>query len=282
MPGRYQFSLPERPQRDGWVRVGQFDLTTTASMVFLGIASMFLYAADKETAFRLAFFGPLVRDGDYWRLISWPIFNPPNNVFVVLTFVFFWFVGHRIEDLVGKRRFALLLAAMTVLPAAVVSLFQSTSDTAAATGLGSLGIGLLVVYALEHPNAMFFFGIPAWVIAAVLVGIDLLRLLGDRAYGILLLEIGVIVVAVVGARVFGLLGQLNLGVRRRTRAVKPASRGSVVAGPWAAEPVGAATRQADQAALDHLLDKISSGGMDSLTRAEKEQLNELSKRLRDR
>lgn len=253
-------------------------------MVTLGVASMFLYAADKVTAFRLAFFGPLVRDGDYWRLISWPVFNPPDNLFVVLTLLFFWFVGHRIEEQVGKKRFALLLAAMTVIPAVAVTMFQSTSDTAAATGLGTLGIGLLVVYALEYPNAMFFFGIPAWVIAAVLVGIDLLRLLGDRAYGILLLEVGVIVVAVVGAKMFGLLGQLNLGTRTRRQPVarRSASPGTVVSGPWAADSASAMDRHADQAALDHLLDKISSGGMDSLSREEKQQLNELSKRLRDR
>ena len=35
-----------------------------------------------------------------------------------------------------------------------------------------------------------------------------------------------------------------------------------------------------QAELDALLDKISSSGLDSLTNAEKQRLNELSKRLR--
>ncbi len=280
MPGRYQFSLPERPQRDGWLRIGRLDLTTTAILVILGVASMFLYAADKATAFKLAFFGPFVRDGDFWRVVTWPVFNPPDDLFVLLTFVVFWFVGHRIEDEIGKRRFAVLLAAMTVVPAVLVTVFQSTSDTAAASGLGTLGIGLVVIYALEHPGASFFFNIPLWVIAAVIVGLDVLRLLADRAFGMLILELLVIVVGVLGARRFGLLAELGPLTARR--------RHTVVNGPWTGSPRPAtATRSlddrlADQAALDRLLDKISSTGMDSLTRAEKHQLNELSKRLRDR
>jgi hypothetical protein len=50
----------------------------------------------------------------------------------------------------------------------------------------------------------------------------------------------------------------------------------VVAGPWA----GTTTISADQSELDDLLDKISATGMNSLSKAEKERLNELSKRLR--
>ncbi len=39
---------------------------------------------------------------------------------------------------------------------------------------------------------------------------------------------------------------------------------------------------ADQAELDGLLDKISDQGMDALSGDEKQRLNELSKRLRNR
>ena len=44
VPGRYQFSMPERPSRDGWFRIGTVDVTTTALLVGLGVLSMFLYA----------------------------------------------------------------------------------------------------------------------------------------------------------------------------------------------------------------------------------------------
>ena len=51
-------------------------------------------------------------------------------------------------------------------------------------------------------------------------------------------------------------------------------------GPLPMPPPGAGT--GDAAELDDLLDKINATGIDSLSNAEKQRLNELSKRLRDR
>ncbi|MEI7548347.1 MAG: rhomboid family intramembrane serine protease, partial [Actinomycetota bacterium] len=226
MPGRYQFSLPERPSRDGWFRVGNIDITTTALMVGLGILSIFWYAVDKVSLGKLVFAGAFVRNGDVWRLATWPIANPldQQGLWVVLTLAFFWFVGHRIEDNVGRTRFTWLLLAMTILPAVLVTLIQFDVPYAA-YGLGTLGIALLVVFALDNPSAMFFFGIPAWVIAAIYVGIDLLRYLGDRAYEPLVLELGVIAVGLVGARQCGLLSHLQFIPQvMGTRGSKPPKR----------------------------------------------------------
>jgi hypothetical protein len=140
------------------------------------------------------------------------------------------------------------------------------------------------VFALDNPGAMFFFGIPAWVIAAVYVGIDVLRDVGDRFWERLVLSLAVVVVSVIGARQYGMIEHLTfiprVGQRRQRRAPRPRrgrDRGpSVVAGPW--QSTGPSP--ADQFELDNLLDKISATGMDSLTRDEKQRLNELSKRLR--
>lgn len=301
MPGRYQFSLPERPSRDGWFRIGGIDITTTALMVGLGIASWFWYAIDKVSLVKLVFLGEWVRDGEAWRLVTWPAANPLDRqaLWVILTMVFFWFLGHRIEDLTGRRRFTWLMLAMTVIPAAIVTIIRFDVQYGA-YGLGVLGMGLLVVFALEHPNAMFFFGIPAWVLAAVYVGIDALRYLGDRAYEPLVLELLVIAVGLVGGRQCGLLDNLAfipqvLGRRSAgsggtaasgrgaggTRRRKTSSSGSrVVSGPWADS--GPRHSPLEQAELDMLLDKISSDGLDALSKADKTRLNELSKRLRGR
>lgn len=281
--------MPERPSRDGWFRLGSLDVTTSALLVGLGIVSMFVYAVDKTVLEKLAFLGPEVRNGQVWRLVTWPLVNPPTQIWVVLTLAFFWFVGHRIEDTVGRKRFTILIATMTILPALIVSLI-SFDLPAYAYGLGILGIGLLVVFALDNPSAMFFFGIPAWVIAGVYVGIDALRYLGDRMYESLLLELIAIAVGVVGARQCGLLSNLEFipkvgGHRKGATRKQPKRRGAgggstVVAGPWGgAEPAHSAI---DQMELDGLLDKISAHGMDSLSRGEKARLNELSKKLRGR
>ena len=287
MPGRYQFSMPERPTRDGWFKVGQVDVTTTALLVGLGIISMFVYAIQRSVLLELAFLGPLVRQGEVWRLVTWPTVNPPTEIWVVLTLAFFWFVGHRIEDSIGRRRFTVMIALMTVVPAALVSLVQFDA-VAYAFGLGILGIGLLVVFALDNPGAMFFFGIPAWVIAAVYVGIDILRYLGDRRFETLFLELGVIVVGLVTARQYGLVSSLEFipkfgggaSKKKAGRATKRQGGSTVVSGPWPIADAGHSTL--DQMELDGLLDKISAKGIDSLSRTEKSRLNELSKKLRGR
>ncbi len=288
MPGRYQFSLPERPSRDGWFRVGSLDVTTTAFMVGLAIASWVWYAVDKASLGKLVFLGALVRDGDVWRVATWPVANPLNQqvIWIVLSLVFFWFLGHRIEELTGRARFTWLMVAMTIVPAAIVSALSFDSPYAA-YGLRILAIGLVAIFALEYPNVSFFFGVPAWVMALIYIAIDALYYVGDRAYEVLMLELLVIAVGVVGARQCGLLGELGfipqvLGRKGGTRS-KPAKRRkssgpTVVSGPWG-EP---AHNPLEQAELDMLLDKISSNGLDSLSRDEKARLNELSKKLRGR
>jgi len=292
MPGRYQFSLPERRQRDGWFRIGTLDVTTTALLVLLGVASMFAYAISKEIVEKLMFASGLVRQGEIWRIFTWPIPNPPTSVWVVLTLVFFWFFGHRVEDQIGRKRYTWLILAMTVIPAAIASLVNLTGDLSFAYGVGFLGVGLLVVFALDNPGAMFFFNIPAWIIALVIVGIDVLQRVADRQWNQLLLEVLVLVVGLVGVRQCGMVEVLHWiprlgggapkrkavssGRPKRTKPVA-ATPSSVITGPWGS-PSGQSST--DQIELDMLLDKISATGMTSLSRQEKQRLNELSKRLR--
>ena len=292
MPGRYQFSMPERPSRDGWFRIGQLDITTTALLVGLGILSMFVYAIGGADGpiFDMYFIAPFVRDGEIWRLVTWPIANPPTRIWVVLTLAFFWFMGHRVEDHIGRKRFTIMIALMTVIPAAVVSLFEFTSSTGIAYGLSIPAISLLVIYAFDSPNAVWFFNVPLWVVACIFVLLDVLQYVGDRFFGALLVELGAIIVGTVTARQFGMLNDLEFiprfvkgGPSGRSKA-KSVGRGrssgsTVVAGPWAGTPAHSA---ADQLELDTLLDKISANGIESLSRTEKARLNELSKKLRGR
>ncbi|MGB8859813.1 MAG: rhomboid family intramembrane serine protease [Ilumatobacteraceae bacterium] len=289
MPGRYQFSMPERPTRDGWFRVGTVDVTTTALLVALGVVSMFVYAIGGAAGpiFDMYFIAPFVRDGEIWRLVTWPIANPPTRIWVVLTLAFFWFVGHRIEDTVGRVRFTIMLGLMTVLPATAVSLFDFTAATGQAYGLSILAIALLVVYAFDSPHAVWFFNIPLWVLASVFVLLDVLQYLGNRFFGALLVELGAILVGAVTARQYGMLEDLQFiprfagKGRKAPRASRRVGSGAkVVAGPWTGSD--SAHSMADQLELDGLLDKISAQGMDSLSRGEKARLNELSKKLRGR
>jgi uncharacterized membrane protein YhdT len=152
-------------------------------------------------------------------------------------------------------------------------------------GLNLLALALLVVFALDNPNATSFFGIPIWVFAAVYVGIMILQYIGDDMYESLVMGIGVIFIALGGARQYGMLSDLEFiprvgGGAPKKKAARPAKgsssgSGSVVTGPWAA-PHSAI----EELELNQLLDKINASGMASLSKTEKARLNELSKKLR--
>ena len=314
MSGRYAFSIPEPRQRDGWFKLGSIDMTTTAIVVGLGLISMLLYAIDPDIVFYGAYISPLVRQGELWRLVTWPLVNPPG-IFELIGLAVFWWLGHSVEDQIGRKPFAWLLGAMTVVPAIIVTLLNVNNEignsrwSAYTVSVSLLSLGLICVYALERPNAPFFFRIPAWVVAAALVAMQALQLIGARAWAQLLLGALVIIIACFGAAQRGLLGEFawipridalsggpaspygEIGSARpkakrfgkgRSRGKpkgKSSSGNTVVAGPWNAPSSG--PTPLEQAELDVLLDRISAGGIDSLTKHEKQRLNELSKRMRD-
>ncbi len=288
--GRFQLSFPEPRRRDGWFRIGSLDVTTTALLSLLAVASMVLYAINREWFSKLVFFASDVRSGEIWRLVTWPLANIPN-FWVMIGVVFFWVFGHHIEELIGRMRFTGLVGLVTVVPAAIVSLIGSFhTTTAAAVGLGLLGTVMLVIFAAERPNQPFIFGIPAWVVAAVFVGLDILRYVGDRLWGTLIQLLLMLAIALVMVRQWGFANDLTFiprfgspktGARSRQGATsrssaRPRKQGRdfdrvVTAGPWAGPS------PADQAEMDRLLDKMNSVG---LSDTERKRLSELGKRLR--
>ncbi|MCU1452538.1 MAG: hypothetical protein JWN46_684 [Acidimicrobiales bacterium] len=312
MPGRYEFSLPEPHQRDGWFRIGNVDVTTTVLVILLGLVSMLVYAIDRVSAFKGAFVSDLVRSGEVWRLATWPLTNPPDSIWALIGLAVFWFLGHLIEDQMGRKPFAVMLAAMAVVPTAIVSVLNITNGTVAGRwsaysySVSFLSLGLIVIYGIDRPGAKFFFGIPAWVIAAAYVFIEVLRDVGNRAWAQLILVLLVIAVGCIVARQRGMLDQLAFVPRIRrlagpprspygeprsarpkaSKASKRAKRwsrrsttgtSSVVSGPW--QGSGGPT-PLEQAELDVLLERINAVGIDALTPHEKARLNDLSRRMR--
>lgn len=309
----FQFSMPEPRPRDGWFRIGTLDVTTSGLVALVGLASMVLYAIDRDLVFEGVFSTELVRQGEVWRLVTWPLVNPPS-IWELIGLAVFWLLGNLVEEDMGRKPFAWLLLAMTVIPAAIVTLLGVDNDPldpgrwqAVTYSVSLLTLAIIVIFALEHPGAKFFFGIPAWVIAAAFVFIEVVSDLGDRAFAQLILVLLVIAVGCIGARQRGLLDTLTfiprigalsgprpspygeLGATRpkpprrpgRGRGRGRGRRGgpdAVVSGPW--NPRGGPT-PLEQAELDVLLDRISEGGIDSLTKQEKQRLNELSRRMRD-
>jgi hypothetical protein len=282
MAGRFSFSVPERRNAgDPWFRIGTLEVTTTVLVVLLCVVGMFIRAISLDAWLRLVLFPDLVRDGEVW------------------------YFGREIEGLLGRVRFGVLLLVLAVVPGLV-----GTAVDLPQAGLRPVELAVFLVFVAEYPYIRFFFGIPAWAIGAVFLGIEVLQLLGDRnEEGIIFLFV-TIAAAAITTRSMGLLSSLpwipaipigrSSAKRQSSRkrsgrsSKKRGGGGEVVAGPWPSsrpgpssssrlpQPPPTAEHLADQAELDSLLDKISDRGMDGLTSEEKRRLNELSKRMRNR
>lgn len=298
MAGRFSFSVPERRNpSDPWFRIGTLDVTTTVLVVLTCVASMFLWAISREAWENLILWPPSVRSGEVWRLLTWPLANEPG-LWPVLTLAIFWYFGREVEGLLGRTKFAVMLVLLAVIPGLV-----GTALDIADYSLAGVELAVFLVFVAEYPYARFFFGIPAWAIAAVIVGIQVLQYLGYRETERIVLLFATIAVAGLTARSMGLAQSLpwipkipypgSGGPKRRQRPRRSSTRGDVIDGPWGTTSRGASTGSLpqppqsaddlqDQAELDHLLDKISANGMDGLSAEEKRRLNELSKRLRNR
>jgi membrane associated rhomboid family serine protease len=289
MPGRYRFSMPSnRDRTDPWFRMGSIDVTSSIIVSFLCVVSFFIYAANKSWLNPFIFISSDVRSGEIWRLFTYPFVNPPD-IWVVISIAIFWYFGSRVEAQLGRVRYLWLLLLVTLLPGLVATLIDLPF---AYYGIRSVELAIFVVFACENPKMPFFFGIQAWIIAVVIVGIELLQLIGDRQSELLIVYLAALVTAVWTARSFGMLNDFQwlprIRLPKRSKTASSSSgatrssggRSVVVDGPWPSTPVYKA--MPDQAEVDQILDKIALVGMDGLTSDEKRRLNEASKRLRKR
>ncbi len=290
MRPKFNFSSPQgRGPSDPWFRVGQVEVTTTVFVTALGVLSMFVYAVSPALLEPLILLTNLVRGGEIWRVVTWPIANAPS-LNSVITLAVFWYFGRSLEELFGRVRFTRFLIAVAVIPAVllVILSFVSPSLEVLAVGLHLVELGVFVSFVAERPNTPFFFGIKAWIIAAVFVGIEVLQLLGQRGWGSLLLLLFILATSLMLTRAYGFAADqawipklaLPANTRSKTRKFKSVKGSPGVRGPWGEPGPPPANDMASQAEMDRLLDKIAASGMDSLTAEEKRRLKAHSKRLR--
>jgi membrane associated rhomboid family serine protease len=277
--GRFAYSKPNRRgPNDPWFRVGTLDIGSAALLGLMCAVSVLVYAIDKTILLRLALIPDEITSGQVWRIVTWPLANGFDQalLWVIVSIAVLWYFGSRLEEQVGRTRFAWFLTLIILVPGLV-----GTALDLPQAGVHTVQLVVLLTFIAEYPNVRFFFGIPAWVLGAVYVAAEILQLTGDRAGRHLLFFLVSLLVGALAARGVGMLEGYpwipKLSVPHRRHEPKARSRRpAVVAGPWA----GTSTVPAAQSELDELLDKISANGINSLSKAEKERLNELSKRLR--
>jgi len=282
---RFSLSFPgRRGEDDPWFRIGSVDVNTSLLAALICAVSMFVWAASPSLLEPLVLWPDDVRGGQAWRLVTWPFANAPN-LWTVITIAMLWYFGKELERLVGRNRFAILLLLLAVVPGLVGTVLDIPQ-----AGIRPVEIAIFCLFAVEYPNIRFFFGIQAWVIAAVIVGIEVLQLLGLRESDRIVLLFVSLATAAIAGRSFGLLGEQQWipslaghgrsrsGGRSSPRASTSRRSGRdadrvVSVGPWTGPS------PADQAEMDRLLDKMNSVG---LSETERKRLSELGRRLRGR
>jgi hypothetical protein len=301
-----------RRPNQGWFHAGRFDVTGTDIICALAVASMFVYGLGRSLFEKLVFIPSYVRDGEVWRIITWPVATEPT-VWGLLGIIFFWLFGQQLESLFGRGKFLAWVLAVTIIPALLLTALGAVESrfdfTSVEFGLSSLFLGGIWVYAATYPGVKWFEVIPLWALAAVFTVLNLLQYTGNDATGMVVFLLAGVAVSLVAGRSLGLatgwpIPHLPLDGAGRSRKPakskakkpkKPRSTGTsgsssnptVVEGPWRSgpppmPPASGPPSIADQEELDSLLDKIGATGMDSLTSDEKKRLNDLSKRLRNR
>lgn len=278
---------------DGWFRLGSIEVTTTLLVVGLAIVSFIEWAFEGSLGVvqtNLWLDPDSVMSGKVWTLLTWPIAYPGGmGLFDIIALFILWYFGTEIEGLLGKKKMAWFLGLITVgLGLLWLAVVELSSLYGQLSSVNQLELMVLLVFIAEYPQRRFFFNIPGWVIGLIFIGVTVLGYVGGRDWLLLLnFGLGLVLTALI-AKSLGLMSEWQrvpaIRVRRAHRPKKQRrARGdgpTVVQGPWQPAPAPPVSR--DQAELDALLDKISAGGMESLTDQERDHLLVLRDRLRRR
>ncbi|CAN5162914.1 hypothetical protein BH09ACT11_BH09ACT11_18030 [soil metagenome] len=289
---QFRFNLGGNRPHDAWFRIGSLDITTSWLMVLVSIAGFVVYAVAGSSStleLNLALWGDApITQGKVWQFITWPFSHwQTSSVFWDALAVFFlWWFGQELEASLGKVKYLWFLIATTVALGVVMSVMFLVEPFLGGflASASMLQLMVLLVWIAEGPNRMFMFNIPAWVFGLIIVGLQVVSMMGNGYWGQLLhLFLSLFVVALI-AKGFGLLREFSfipqMRVRRKPklRSVPPRSNLPPTPSKWNPPPTAPLGR--DEARMNELLDKILDSGQDSLSAAERAELEALRLRRR--
>ena len=296
---------------DPWFRVGNVDVSTTVLVTAMSVMAMVIWAIEGPARSISKWFwlgGTDVTSGQIWRLLTWPIPYGPSPVYspsiwTIITLVIFVWFGSSLEGVMGRRQFTMYLLMMTVIPALVVTLYETVSGSIGlVTNLRDLEFGVFIGFVLRYPMLKFFGSIPGWVLAGIFVAIEAIQDIGNRNDHGLVVLIAVIVTSVFSLRALGYAEEadfvpklpLPTAMTGMSPPSRPAAGGKSTARRKrrgraklsAVPPPTSAPRKEltklEAAEMDAILDQVSEQGIDSLTPQQRERLESHSKRLRRR
>jgi membrane associated rhomboid family serine protease len=258
--------------------VGRFPIYITTLLVALHVAALV------GVAMAMAFTGapspamspwlqPLIyssadvlRHFSLWQLVSYAFVSMPSLWFVVEMWMLYTF-GREVEKFLGRRAFLwLYLALVLVGPLALTLLGLAGVNTLLAGG-GTVHFALFVAFVVIYPAAEIFFSFQAKWVALVLLALYSLQCLAYRTWtdlGVLWLECACAVAILHFAGVSN--ASLSAWLPEREEPAPPRRR---------------ARRQREEPddsdpyeSIDPLLEKISRHGIGSLTKRERQRLEQ--------
>lgn len=212
----------------------------------------------------------------WWASFYFPLWQLVTYAFVhggvwhlFFNMLMLYFFGTMLETIVGSRRFAVFYT-VAFLVGGVAHLLAELTWGAGVPAIGASGatMAVMIAMAVLRPHTMvivFFLPVKLWILACVLAGIDLLRLMNDLRYGA---SDGVAYMVHLGGAAVGYLGARKGWIWRDPLEAAARKR----------RAVEAEKQVRDDARMDELLAKIHREGMNALSRQEREFLKRMSKR----
>ncbi|HMS35679.1 MAG TPA: rhomboid family intramembrane serine protease [Arachnia sp.] len=267
---------------EGWFRLGRLNVTTTVGVVLLGAVGMLAAVIVSGLPSALWYAPDYLLLAQVWRVFTWPLADTVS-FWSVLNLLFLWLFGRDLEAGIGRSRMAWLFVGIWLSITVSTSLVGTLFAGVGAAGLQLVEFAVLLIWIAESPRRQFMFGIPAWVFGSVLLGLQVLQLIGFRAWPTLLSLLLSLALAAIAARAVGLLSAYSWipGGRgaKAPRAPRPSKAGRPA--PVPAPTVRSHKRHvSDEERIDQLLDKINAEGIHSLTKGERAELEKLRQRRR--
>lgn len=296
MADRYSFQSPfANNERDGWFNIGNLQVTTSvavAGLAFMGIILLTLEGNSVPVGRNFVLTDAALSGGEIWRIFTWPlVIISSNDIFgQLIAAVFFYLLGTQFESMLGKTKFAALVGTLIVVPAVLALLVGAvTNISTLGTGLNILFLGLAAGFAAAFTQARSFFGIPFWILVAVIFVVAVLGDITNRDWPSLIMTVAAGAIGLVMTKSYGYAQEVEwipaialpgfMTGEGRTSTGKPRTpkRRSNKAG-LRSVPAPAAS----DAEIDALLDQVNEQGFDSLTKQQRATLKRHSEEMRRR
>lgn len=212
-------------------------------------------------------FPAVLANGSVWRFFTYAFVIPPSLWTLVSIVMFAWF-GRDVETFLGRRSFAwlcgLLVLSISIL-LAVLTLMGFPMGPY--FGSGAVSFAVFLAFVMIYPRAQFFFGLEARWIAMAFLGLNSLILLAGHGWVELMLMWWTAGMAALWLRFEGV-------ARLQTPSIAEVLRHRHSKKNLRVLPAASEREKGVHESIDPILEKIARRGIGSLTRGERDQLEQ--------